>query len=125
MSISFNKNWHIIPTMNASGSCSTNYSGSNSSNMTIYGTCTVTNKPVYSGSSYGYNVTSYVSIDGVSSGSGTITKTSPTGSGSYDYSLSGLSSGYHSIEVHMACGQTGGCSHNCQDVVVRFRILLC
>lgn len=103
--------WHKGPTMRATGSFDWSVSGTT---ISVWGN--VSNGLVYSGS-YGYNVTGYISIGGANVGGFQVTSGSPSGSCNFSGSRD-AGAGDFEIQIHLCCGQTGGCSGGYNDVVV-------
>ena len=110
---SINSTWHgSHPAMRATGSFDYSISGTT---INVWGN--VTNNRVYSDGSYGYNVTGYIVIGGVRTGDFTVTHGSYYGSTNFSGSVN-TGAGNKTIQIHLVCGQSGGCDWGYPDVIV-------
>lgn len=113
MSITINSTWHGgSPTMKVTGWFDYSVSGTT---ISVWGN--VTNNRVYSSGKYGYNVNGYIVIGGQRTGDFQVTSGSYYGSTDFSGSVN-TGSGNKGIEIHITCGQTGGCTRGYPDVVV-------
>lgn len=110
---SINSTWHgSHPAMRATGSFDYSISGTT---INVWGN--VTNNRVYSDGSYRYNVTGYIVIGGVRTGDFTVTHGSYYGSTNFSGSVD-TGAGNKTIQIHLVCGQSGGCDWGYPDVIV-------
>ena len=110
---SINSTWHgSHPAMRATGSFDYSISGTT---INVWGN--VTNNRVYSDGSYDYNVTGYIVIGGVRTGDFTVTHGSYYGSTNFSGSVN-TGAGNKTIQIHLVCGQSGGCDWGYPDVIV-------
>lgn len=113
--IEWNTNWHSGPTMNGTGHV--DIWRNSERDATVYFSGWASNDRVYSDCRYPFSVQAYIEVDGIQLQWINVTEGSYSGTGYFSGSFS-WGSGSGTVRVHYYCGQPGGCTRGCQDIVV-------